>query len=273
MTVVPGLPEQELAVAGLTITRDGGVLNLILSRPEARNAQTPSLWWALAKVGEWIGQGESGVRAVIFSGLGKSFSAGMDLRMLQPDGIEGQGSIREWMSGPSEAFDATIAGFQQGFAIWRELPVVSIAAVQGYAIGAGFQLALAADVIVCGEDASFCMKEPTLGLVPDLAGTKPLVEAVGYRRALEICVSGRFVPAAEAVSLGIAIEAVPVDDLPARAQALAATLSAALPGAIGETKALLRDAGGRTHREQQAAERGAQLRRFTEIAAAMSAAR
>ena len=45
MTVVPGLPEQELAVAGLTITRDGGVLNLILSRPEARNAQTPSLWW------------------------------------------------------------------------------------------------------------------------------------------------------------------------------------------------------------------------------------
>ena len=70
--------------------------------------------------------------------------------------------------------------------------------MQGHAIGAGFQLALACDLRVLAEDAQFSMAEVTLGLVPDLGGTKRLVELVGYARALEICVTGRRVGAAEA---------------------------------------------------------------------------
>ena len=67
---------------------------------------------------------------------------------------------------------------------------MSVAAVQGHAIGAGFQLALACDLRVLADDAKLCMKEPTLGLVPDLTGTKPLVDIVGLPRALELCLTG-----------------------------------------------------------------------------------
>ncbi len=70
--------------------------------------------------------------------------------------------------------------------------------MQGHAIGAGFQLALACDLRVLAEDARFSMAEVTLGLVPDLAGTKRLVELVGYARALEICATGRRIDATEA---------------------------------------------------------------------------
>ncbi len=70
--------------------------------------------------------------------------------------------------------------------------------MQGYAIGAGFQLALACDLRVLADDARFTMREPALGLVPDLTGTKPLVELVGYSRALEICATARWVAADEA---------------------------------------------------------------------------
>ena len=76
--------------------------------------------------------------------------------------------------------------------------------MQGAAVGAGFQLALACDLRVCSTDARFSMRETSLGLVPDLTGTHPLVRAVGYARALEICVTGRWVDAAEALSLGLA---------------------------------------------------------------------
>ena len=81
--------------------------------------------------------------------------------------------------------------------------------MQGHAIGAGFQLALACDLRVVAEDVSFAMRETSLGLVPDLAGTEPLVACVGYARALEICATGRAVRADEAVRLGLAQVAVP----------------------------------------------------------------
>ena len=106
---------------------------------------------------------------------------------------------------------ATIDAYQRGFTFLRDPRFVSIAAVQGYAIGAGFQLALSCDLRVVTEDAQFCMKESALGLVPDLTGTKPLVECVGYARALEICATARMVGAAEAVDIGLALAAVPAD--------------------------------------------------------------
>ena len=91
-----------------------------------------------------------------------------------------------------------IAAYQEGFTAWAECPAVVIAQVHGYAIGAGFQLALAADLRVASLDAWFAMRETSLGLVPDLGGTGPLVHLVGYARALEICATGRPVSAPEA---------------------------------------------------------------------------
>src|SRR5262249_59140551 len=100
---------------------------------------------------------------------------------------------------PPEKAAEQIAEFQAGFTWLGRPDVVSIAAVQGHAIGAGFQLALACDMRILTPDAQLTMAEVTLGLVPDLGGTGPLVRLVGYARALEICVTGRRVGAEEAL--------------------------------------------------------------------------
>ena len=143
---------------------------------------------------------------------------------------------------------------------------MTIAAVQGHAIGAGFQLALACDMRVVADDVQFAMRETSLGLVPDLTGTHPLVALVGYGRAAEICLTGRFVGAEEAVTSGLANIAVPVEELDAAARDLAAAVLAAPRDAVIETKALLRGAGDRTYDEQRAAERAAQIRRLRDLA-------
>ncbi|WP_229900528.1 enoyl-CoA hydratase/isomerase family protein, partial [Streptomyces capoamus] len=162
--------------------------------------------------------------------------------------------------------DATIAEYQEAFTWWRRTDIVSIAAVQGHAIGAGFQLALGCDLRVVADDVQFAMRETSLGLVPDLTGTHPLVGLVGYARALEICATGRFVGAEEAVSSGLANLAVPAAELDGAVRDLAAALLAAPRDAVVETKALLRGAVDRTYDEQRAAERAAQSRRLRDLA-------
>ncbi len=143
---------------------------------------------------------------------------------------------------------------------------MTIAAVQGYAIGAGFQLALNCDLRVLAADAQLSMAEVTLGLVPDLGGTKRLAELVGPSRALEICVTGRRISADEAGRIGLATAVVPADQLDDTANDLAAAVLAADPGAVAEIKALIGGALGRTYAEQDRAEREAQTRRLRELA-------
>ena len=164
---------------------------------------------------------------------------------------------------------ATIDDYQRGFTFLRDPRFVSVAAVQGHAVGAGFQLALACDLRVLSEDALFCMKESALGLVPDLTGTKPLVESVGYARALEICVTARMVGAEEAVAIGLATTAVPAEELDATVADLVAALTAPMAGAVTETKALLQSAVHADLDEQRRREREAQVRRFRELAATL----
>src|SRR4029078_824177 len=129
----------------------------------------------------------------------------------------------------AEQVSQTSDAVQRGFTWLRDPRFVSVAVVQGHAIGAGFQLALSCDLRVVGDDAGFCMKEAALGLVPDLTGTKPLVEAVGYARALEICATARVVGAAEALQIGLATVVCPVAELDAAAADLVAALTAPLP--------------------------------------------
>jgi enoyl-CoA hydratase/carnithine racemase len=135
---------------------------------------------------------------------------------------------------------------------------VSVAAVQGHAIGAGFQLALGCDLRILADDARLCMKEPTLGLVPDLLGTKPLADIVGLPRALEICLTGRQVSAAEARELRLAELVVPAAELDAAVTDLVSALLAIDPAAARATKELLSQAAGNSLTQQAAAERRAQ---------------
>jgi enoyl-CoA hydratase/carnithine racemase len=156
-------------------------------------------------------------------------------------------------------------GFQSAFTWLRNPSIVTIAAVQGHAIGAGFQLALNCDMRVLADDARFSMAEVTLGLVPDLGGTKRLTELVGPSRALEICVTGRRIAADEAALLGLANVVVPAAELPAAVADLTAAVIAADRGAVTEIKALLAGATQRTYAEQDRAEREAQTRRLREL--------
>jgi enoyl-CoA hydratase/carnithine racemase len=132
-------------------------------------------------------------------------------------------------------------------------------------VGAGLQLALACDLRVLADDAQLSMKEPSLGLVPDLGGTQPLVDLVGYSRALEICATGRWVGAAEAAATGLATIVVPVEELDAATRDLAAAVLASPAGAVRATKALLHGASSRTYDEQRAAERAAQAGRLRDL--------
>lgn len=260
------MDSETLAAAGLQYHLAGPVATITLHRPEVRNAQTPTMWRALAALGAEL---PDDVRVVVVKGSGHSFSAGLDRSMLDPTNTSGEESVAGLLGLSDDELSATIDAYQQGFTFLRDPRFVSIAAVQGYAIGAGFQLALSCDLRVAADDAQFCMKESALGLVPDLTGTKPLVESVGYSRALEICATARMVGAAEAVEIGIALTAVPAGELDSTVADLVAALTAPLPGAVRETKALLQGAADRSLDEQRRLEREAQGRRFRELAALM----
>ncbi|MFR9675488.1 enoyl-CoA hydratase/isomerase family protein [Streptomyces sp. TR06-5] len=248
---------------GVRLTVDGATATVALTVPDKRNAQSPAMWRMLAEAGRRL---PGTVRVVVLRGEGKSFSAGLDRQAFTPEGFEGEPSFLD-MARESDAYvDGVIAEYQQAFTWWRRADLVTVAAVQGHAIGAGFQLALACDLRVCADDVQFAMRETSLGLVPDLTGTRPLVDLVGYGRALEICATGRFVHAAEAERTGLATITVPAAELEATVDDLAAALLAAPRDAVVETKALLAGAGGRTPEEQYAAERAAQTRRLRDLA-------
>jgi enoyl-CoA hydratase/carnithine racemase len=251
---------------GVRLEENGLVATITLDRPATKNSQTPGTWMALRAIGAAL---DPSVRVVVVQGQGDSFSSGLDRRMLSADGMPGESSLLSLLDMPDPEMAETIAGYQEGFTWLRRPDLVSIAAVQGSAVGAGFQLALACDLRVLADDARFSMREPMLGLVPDLTGTKPLVELVGYSRALEICATTRWVTADEAREIGLATAVVPREELSATVSDLVAALTAPLYGAVTETKALLRSAMATDLEEQRRLEREAQVRRFRELAALM----
>jgi enoyl-CoA hydratase/carnithine racemase len=239
------------------LERAGPVAAVELCRPDVLNAQTPQMWGELREIGRQL---PGDVRVVVVRGQGRAFSAGLD-RSVLGTGLAGE------LAGlaPDQAADR-IAGFQAAFGWLRRPDLVSIAAVQGHAVGAGFQLALACDLRVLAEDAQLAMAEITLGLVPDLGGTRRLVELAGYARALEICLTGRRVDAAEALRTGLANLVVPAADLAAAVADLTAALLAADRNAGVEIKRLLAGAAGRSEPDQLRAEREAQVRRLRDLA-------
>ncbi|MFY1693715.1 enoyl-CoA hydratase/isomerase family protein [Plantactinospora sp. WMMB782] len=260
---------------GVRLNCDGPVATVTLCRPDVLNAQTPQMWRAMHDFARDL---PGDVRVVVVRGEGRAFSAGLDLSVAtgrpgpgkspEDPGESTGNSLAELAALPPEECAERIAGFQAGFTWLHRPDLISIAAVQGHAIGAGFQLALACDLRVLSTDATFAMAEVTLGLVPDLAGTKRLVELVGYARALEICVTGRRIDAAEAERLGLATVVVPPEQLDGAVGDLTAAILSGNRDAVVEIKALLAGAAGRSPAEQQRAEREAQTRRMRDLVGA-----
>ncbi|MBY3552971.1 enoyl-CoA hydratase/isomerase family protein [Modestobacter lapidis] len=244
-------------------TQDGAVLTVTLDRADQLNAQTPGTWAALRAVGDSL---DDEVRVVVVQGAGRSFSAGLD-RSLFTAGPDVAGGLSELATLPPGLAAERIRGYQAAFRWLRSPGIVSVAAVQGHAVGAGAQLALACDLRVLAEDAQLRLPEAVLGLVPDLTGTSSLVDLVGYSRAVEICLTGRPVDAAEAVAIGLANVAVPAGQLAGAVRDLVAALVAVDVDAGRETLALLRSAVRSDPATQDAAERAAQVRRLHALAA------
>jgi len=241
---------------GVGLERDGPVATVTLRRPDVLNAQTPAMWDELRQIGRDL-PGE--VRVVVVRGQGRAFSAGLDTSLARE-------LAAELAALPPERAAERIAGFQAAFSWLRRPDLVTIAAVQGAAVGAGFQLALACDLRVLASDARLSMAEVRLGLVPDLGGTKRLVELAGYARALELCLTARWLAADEAQRIGLANLVVPGTDLDAAVGDLTAAVLAADRDAVIEIKGLVAGAAVRSYSEQARAEREAQVRRLRDLA-------
>ncbi len=262
------LDQELLSAGGVRVDVDAGVAHVTLARPDRRNAQTPSMWRALTHVGEELGAaGGEDVRVVVLRGEGSSFSAGLDRRLIDGSGIEGEDDIPSLMRLPDDEIMAWIDRCQHGFLWPRDPRWISIAVVQGHAYGAGFQLALACDYRIATPQTQLCLKETALGLVPDLTGTKPLLETVGYARALDIAATARVVDGTEAYGMGLVNVLCDEADLETETAAAVARFTAPFAGAVVGAKELMLRASEQDLETQREHERRTQIARLREMAA------
>lgn len=226
----------------MTVAVEGGVADVRLARPEKRNALDPAMFAALVTTGERLAADPT-VRAVVLSGEGPDFCAGLDFGSFQAM-REGE-RLSATVQLPPTAGPARSTGQRAAF-VWAQLPVPVIAAIRGNALGGGLQIALGADLRIVTPDARLSVMEINWGLVPDMTGTQLLPELVGRDVAKELALTGRVLSGAEAVALGLCTR---TDDDPlAAARALAQEIAARSPHAVRATKRLL-DLAGRVDLE------------------------
>ena len=211
------------------------IATVTLNRPEKLNAVSPQVFAGLAEAGRRIAADDD-VRAVLLRGEGRAFCSGLDTASLQAFG-SGQAASSDG-DGQAAARDP-----QEGWRVWQTMDKPVVAAVQGYALGAGFQLALAADIRIAADDAVMSVFEITYGLVPDLGGTQLLPPLVGPARAKELIWTARRFSAQEAEAWGIVNRVVPRDALEDEARAVAADLASRPPLPIRFTKQILASPG------------------------------
>ena len=227
-------------IAGrVTVTVTGGVADVRLNRPDKRNALDPAMFEALAAAGERL-KTQPGVRAVVLSGEGPDFCAGLDFASFQA--MRAGERLSATAQLPPSGGPAKAAG-QRAAYVWAEVPVPVIAAVRGNALGGGLQIALGADIRIVTPDARLSVLEVAWGLIPDMTGTQLLPELVGRDVAKELTYTAGIVSGEEAVRIGLATRTDP--DPLAAALAMAKEIAGRSPHAIRAAKRLL-DLAGRT---------------------------
>ena len=198
-----------MAYENIIVETRGAVGLITLNRPKALNALNKAL------VGEMraaldILEADDAIGAIVVTGSEKAFAAGADIKEMQ-----GQ----SWMDAYKSDF---ITKDWERIASCRK-PV--IAAVAGYALGGGCEVAMMCDLIIAGDNAKFGQPEITIGTIPGAGGTQRLTRAVGKAKAMEMCLTGRMMDAAEAERSGLVARIVPVADLVEDAVKTAATIA------------------------------------------------
>jgi enoyl-CoA hydratase/carnithine racemase len=192
----------------LESSRTGQVALLRLNRPEARNALSPELMEEIAGELERLDP-DPEVRCIVIAGSDEVFAAGADIRAMS------ERSFAEALHHPASGF-------------WKRLAAVKtplIAAVSGWALGGGCELALACDLIVASESAEFGQPEITLGIIPGGGGTQRLARVIGKQRAMELVLTGRRITAQEAQMLGLVNAVAPKREWLEQAMELAQTVA------------------------------------------------
>jgi enoyl-CoA hydratase len=201
---------------------DGYVVTLELNRPEALNAMNTAMGEDLLRCFEDLHH-DHAVRAVVFTGAGtKAFCVGGDLKE------------REGMT--DETWRAQHVIFETAAARVLHCPVPVIAAVEGFAMGGGCELAVLSDFVVCGESAVFAVPEVTRGIFPGIGGTQLLPRILGAPMAKEMIFTGRRVDAREAKAIGLVNHVVPAGQARAKALEIAATIADNGPIAVRQAK-------------------------------------
>jgi enoyl-CoA hydratase len=215
--------------------RAGAVAILTFDDPERLNAMTEPMGHALRDAVEALA-GDADLRAVVLTGEGRAFSAGGDLDMIETKARRGNESPGEPVRGENQAF---MNRFYELYLSVRDLPVPSIAAIHGHAIGAGLCVALACDVRIAAREAKLGLNFTRLGIHPGMGATWTLPRLVGPAHAAELLFSGRILEGAEAERIGLVNRCLPRDEVRPAALELAREIAASAPLAVRGTKRAL----------------------------------
>jgi enoyl-CoA hydratase/carnithine racemase len=228
-----------MAYKALILEREGPVAIITLNRPEAGNSFDFKMMAEADHVLKHVGA-DRDVRAVILTGAGKYFTTGIDLAMFTGGGRPGEGQDADPEFLPSEDDETYGRGTAVASVIRiRDMPKPVIAAVNGPAVGLGFALALACDIMIASDRARFSMVFVKRGIVPDTGGSFTLPRIVGLPRACELTLTGDTIDAAEAERIGMVNRVVPHDELMNVARGLATRIAKNPPLAVGMAKAML----------------------------------
>jgi enoyl-CoA hydratase/carnithine racemase len=225
MTATHIPPETEAPAAGLRVERDGSVLLLLFDRPERRNAVDRPTAFALAAALDMLDADDT-LTAAVLAGAGETFCAGMDLKAFAATG------------------ERPVHPVRGGFGIVEQPPAKPIvAAVEGAALGGGFEIALACDLIVAGAGARFGLPEVRRGLLAAGGGLLRIRDVLPRTVALELALTGEPIDAERLAGLGVVNRVVPDGSAFEAALAIARTIAANAPLAVRESKRILLESG------------------------------
>jgi enoyl-CoA hydratase/carnithine racemase len=201
---------------------ESGVATVTLNRPDARNALSRAVNNDLARIATELG-GDRSVRAVVLTGAGdRAFCAGADLKERRGVSAEDTGPYVDAISRAIES--------------WARIPQPTIAVVNGFAFGGGFELALACDFRIASDSAAFALTEVRLGIMPGAGGSQRLPRLIGVARAKELILLGRRVSGREAFAIGLVTACVAAADLGTALDELLDELSACAPLSVQMAK-------------------------------------
>lgn len=221
----------------LQIERSGHVLTLVLNRPDKLNSFTVEMWRELRELGQALCADPEDVRALIVTGEGRAFSSGIDTTVFTGGG--GGDSLADGPDAGARHANPMVDGIlraQESYSWLETAPFATIAAVRGYALGAGLQLALACDIRIFAHGVSVGLLEHKYGIIPDLGGTQRLPRIVGTGKAKEMIFTAARIDGDESYRIGLCEHLVPEEELEQRADELAARIAAQPPLAIREAK-------------------------------------